>query len=227
MQISEFAILYISIGVAFGTHKFLSTFRQMPNWFFSCVIATLVWPVTFVFALKKIHSVGLINIIFAKNMVSDSSFEKSLATKQKLLEVSLKPGSGTIPLFLWREVVARYTGLSTALQVGGENAEFELTHLGDSDAHENQQICLARRNRNRLRQHQNSAREDFLTLFRTLASNSSKPNEAVDAALSLINQLNDEIALDRIERFPKTLQQTGQEFSVKNMENGSWIPQEQ
>lgn len=230
MNLSEVAIIYFSIGAAVGTHYFFKANRverRRRSVRAKVMSVVLVWPMYLLYAAFKSVNKGSLFQVFASSPSLDSNNEHEVRIARKHLESMLPPGSETVGLYSWRETLDRYAGLSLADAQPFESRSFELLRHVRGSIQKTQVICLNRRNRERLKSHRNSARNEFLSSFARLFTVADDPGKAGIAAVEFVKLLNDDEAAIRIEHLVADLMQIRREIPVRELENRSWIPQEQ
>jgi hypothetical protein len=185
------------------------------------------WPVRLGHLLISRSPRTILEDLFDEGVYSDSSFEKSLTSLLKELEQKIVPVRGTVPLFIWRDVVSRYSGLSAALLFESVNPNPEILRITQNDVQTNQRICLARRNRLLLRKHRSQARQDYLKTLCALAPNAPDPQAVFETGMRFCDLLRDGQASESISVISREFAQTETSISVKELERRTWIPQEQ
>lgn len=230
MNPSEAAVIYFSIGAAVGAHYFFKADRiERRRRSVRAKVMTVVffWPAYSIYAaFNSLIKEDLLGY-FASAASSDSKNIAEIRCAQKNLEALLPGGSETNGLYAWREILDRYSGLSLADAVPFEPQSFEFLQYARSPVQKTQVICLNRRNRERLTLHRNSARNEFLTSFAHLLTIADNPDKAGLAAVEFAKLLNDDEAAIRIEQLVADLKQTRLAMPVRELENRTWIPQEQ
>ena len=230
MNPTEISILYLSIGSAVGAHSFFKSdrsVRQRRRVRTKVMAVVLLWPV-YLLILFFQKLAGLFpKSIFVEPSQSDSSDSQKLILLQKRLESMIDSDIGTNDLYAWREVLTRYAGLSLSSAYPAAAIRPGLLSLGSSASASTQQICLNRRNRERLLKHRNGARTDFLRTYARLLESADDPEKAGRTALEFAKLLKDDEAVSEIDFMLTGLKQTLRAIPVDQLENRTWIPQRQ
>jgi hypothetical protein len=171
MTFTEFLIIYLSIGAPFGVYFFLSHRQINLNSTFLLKTACVVfgWCFYAVFLISRSQKK------YEANLTSDSIAENEIEKiVRKLLATysEISANEKNVSFFQFREIVERYTGLSSALYDSRESTEFqnELFVLAGRKEQDLQLAnrCLQRKNLLRLKAHQIQAQQDFLQIFENL-----------------------------------------------------------
>ncbi len=128
-------------------------------------------------------------------------------------------------IFEFREIFERYVGLTAAVQKAGEEptlAEENLLQIGASEHDELSAICLHRRNRKRLFNHQTEARRDFLELLAKLSSFYPDREKLVVLAIECAKLVNDSEAQIALENLLNDKISGAEDIAVKNLEKELW-----
>jgi hypothetical protein len=125
-------------------------------------------------------------------LVHETNIEQAIAMIRSSMEKIAFVGSPTISVFEFREVFARYTGLTLALN-GGAAAD-PSTELLRIAGHRNIALasaCMNRRNHERLSFHQMQARNEFVDLISAMVRAQLRSSELLELSLQLATMLND------------------------------------
>lgn len=223
MTFLEFSTLYLSIGSAAGAHSYFSTAGSRPLRALAALAGTIFWPVYLLFTAAVQRTKVSSSKRFFDEFPETDSFQENYAPRLRELETLMTSEISGEELFLFRDTLARYAGLTLAAGSSHNFTEFPLITLFGGKNHEIQAICHTRRNRNALNRHRINARTEFLNLIRGLLPASGDPGKAGAAALAFAKLLNDAEAesvirkqLDRLPQIPRTI-------SVPAMESSKWI----
>ncbi|MDH3492685.1 MAG: hypothetical protein OEM82_03980 [Acidobacteriota bacterium] len=230
MNPSEAAIIYFSIGAAVGAHYFFKANRierQRRMIRAKVLSVTMLWPGYALWVTLGRFERRYLTNFFAFSPFLDSKNHLELRIARKNLESLLAKASETAGLFSWRETLDRYTSLSLAAADPFESRRFEILRHSPNAMQETQVICLNRRNRERLKLHRKNACNEFMNSLARLLTISENPGKAGIAAVEFAKLLNDEEAANRIEQLVADLKQTRRSSPVRELENRTWIPQEQ
>ena len=235
MKPIDFIIIYLACGAPFGVYFFIQQRDYLKNtklWqkssllWLKCVLITLLWfPFAFTL-LRKFITKKLSKNDFGKNEQVDSKnikvdeFEKTFS--QFLLE-----SKTSVPLFEFRETFERYLGLTQENLVNNSCDIIDSNDFFQISKHENPElgtICLNRRNRFRLQQHQTLARRDFLRIIEILDSCLNDNGKLSSLAYEFANLMNDEELSVKLDKIFKNSRQTEKVLTVKTTEDEIWNP---
>lgn len=224
MRFVEFAVLYFSMGSAFGAHRFIVTRARVVTRFMFAASAAAFWPAILLSASIRAVVHGIVVRGFDLNQESDS-FTADLSFAQRDLEKALTENSRGGDLFRLRDTLTRYKGLTLADHSTGHGNKTRLSDVTDNSGDQLHRICLARRNHNRLSRHRNNARAEFIETVVDFVLTSGQPERAGSAALNYATLLEDTEAVAILREHLAGLRQTRRRNSVLGMENNTWLPQ--
>ncbi|MBS1793778.1 MAG: hypothetical protein JSS81_07985 [Acidobacteria bacterium] len=162
---------------------------------------------------------------FDKSAFPDSKIETEIEKIKRFFENLLPAGRSAPSIFDFRETFERYVGLSFEIQTENpepSTSEQEFYRITNHQQKELGEICLNRRNRNRLAFHQKLARGDFFLIFEKLVAAAPDKQPLFEQAAELFRLVDDNEALDRIGRpAPAPAQTTGNE-TVNDLGKEKW-----
>lgn len=225
MNLTDTIIIYLTFGAPFGVYYFLQNRRRKNPaslWLKSILIFIFWIPFAFLLFRRKIDFRNSFGI---PNKTKANKPNEILYVLQKRIEKSLTASDLKISIYELREIVERYVGLSLAEADKSfkiSEREKEIFRISKIKNTELGAVCLTRRNRNRLFFHHTEARKDFLHLIEKLLESDFKRVELEQAAIELVNFLQDRDALKSLEKmFERSLQSDARE-SVKLTEKDLW-----
>jgi len=230
MTLPDIAIVYLSVGSAVGAHHYFKSdraIRKRRRVRASVMLVVLLWPPYLLFLAYRRLSNRLSKSKFAEIPQSDSFIRPDIRALQRQLESFLVSDDRGIELFSWRNTMVRYAGLMTAASKESRVERIDFLELDPTPSIDTQHICLNRRNRERLLRHRNSARTEFLSMLSLLLENAESSKKAGRTAIEFAKLLNDEEAIFWITKILDSIKQNRRAIPVKEMENRTWIPQEQ
>ncbi len=174
-------IIYFACGSPIGVYRITRTTRlRSARQAATLGVYFVFWPVFVPAVLRRSLS------------VHETDIEQAIAIIRTALEKIAFAGSPTATVFEFREVFARYTGLTLALYCDSSiNPRTELLKL---TGHRNIAVaaaCMKRRDRQRLLFHQKHARNEFVEIVSTIARESPKDIEILKLSMQLAALLND------------------------------------
>lgn len=203
MNLNDFIIIYLACGSPVGVWYYFNN-KTVSNILTKSVLAAFFW----IFFLAG---------NFYKKIPNQFQTEKIARDCQKEIEKQLPK---KILIFDFREITDRYIGLTLAFQnkkvTSYSNNEFSARF--NSRNKEISAKCLQRRNRQKLKLHQTSARKDFLQTIREISEQINAPFEFLDLNLKLTKNLNDAIS----ENFIRELLQILTKGTVQQGEQEVW-----
>jgi hypothetical protein len=236
MTFTEFLIIYLSIGASFGVYFFLSRrpINRNSTFLLKTVCVVFGWCFYAVYLIsRRSHN------IYEANLTSDSIAENEIEKIARKLLASyseISPNEKSVSFFQFREIVERYTGLTSALQDSTESTEFK-NELFVLAGRKNQDLqlanrCLQRKNLLRLKAHQIQAGQDFLRIFEKLDQSASvnSRESLFSAAGQLAIQLADDETRNRLIRIKSEIERQNPSFassSKKQEELWNTLPSEQ
>lgn len=157
MTVSELLIIYLAVGAPFGVITLFKTKPgPIPVSLFWATAALCIWPAL---AFKKLLAAGRHNI-FTNEFDDPSSFDAEIADKVR--EILLDSGKGRNTQF--RSALERYAALASASLNSAALDLAQANEILTVGGHKNQEVgalCIARRNKKRLRAHQERAAADL------------------------------------------------------------------
>jgi hypothetical protein len=205
INLRDIIIIYLACGAPFGVYYFLQhreTGKTAALFLRSCGVM-LLWIPYACFIWRKKHAKGISGRANFSSDVEISLLEQRSAIIQKqilqsFVEFAPKAVSD-VSFFGFRDVLETYAGLTIAVaadQAEGFTSSAEVFKIAGREKKEMPlgQICLTRRNRNRLYAHQTDAREDMLRELAKLAArqrliDSERENYKFSAFKGLILEL--------------------------------------
>ncbi len=177
-------VIHFAFGSPFGVYQITRGGSVRSTRSAAKVAAHFVlWPI---FAAAFIRS-WLINNL----KPAESHLEQKIANIRSKIEDAAFSGSSTMPVFEFRDVFARFTGLTMALLHGGKvSSSREMLKIVGHKNISLASACINRRNRQRLLFHQKQAQLEFNELISALAERSNN-NDMGDLALSLTKLLDE------------------------------------
>lgn len=231
MNLIDLIIIYLTCGAPFGVYYFLQQkelFNSSKLWLNS-ILVTLFW---IPYALRLFHSFVTTKFLksqFAENTFSDSAFKDKIDEIEKKFAQILLEEKVDFSIFEFRETFQRFVGLTIVTKdINYASLNDETEHdLFSITNHQNGKLatkCLNRRNRLRLKAHQNLALKDFLQMLEKIDSCLVEKEKFRLLAIDFVKLLDDvqtQIELNKVfQNSPQTV--TG--FPVKKMENEVWNP---
>lgn len=228
MTVTEFLIVYLSIGAPFGVYFFLNHRTYSFAFLIKAIAAALFWCFYAGILIVR-RSDKFTKTQSASDSNGDSKVEQ--ATRTLLALYSEIPASGkNIPFFDFRETVERYIGLTSALNDAAqssfyENEVFKIGGRANQDL-SLANVCLQRKNLRRLKLHQQQARIDFIKFFENLAGNifaANSDKKLLTAAVILTDLIADEEGKTILNRIKTKIEkQNPQNASSSTREKEVW-----
>jgi len=178
-------IIYLACGSPFAV--FQVTKRDKVDWL-GVVSSFLFWPA---YAVKLLGE-----RIFSNEARIKSELRNRLEDLRLDIESVVFKGESISLLFEFREIYARFTGLSEAADAAQDKSRAEIFEIS---GHQNKSLasrCLARRNAGRLAFHRTIAREDFVELISRLTASIPNGNELEHLSVELAELLQDGKAVE-------------------------------
>lgn len=173
-------IIYFACGSPIGVYRITrSAHLRSPRQAAAVGAYFVLWPIFAPAVLRR-------------SLFHDTNIEKAMAIFRSVMEKIAFSGSPTMSVFEFREVFARYTGLTLELNRGGRTDPS--TDLLRIAGHRNIALasaCMNRRNRTRLSFHQIQARNEFVDLISDLPLSHENRKELAELSLQLAVLLND------------------------------------
>jgi hypothetical protein len=228
MRASDAVIIYLAIGSPFAVHYFLQLSRsRSQNHILRAISTFLFWPV---YAVRLTGRVTVSKdgrtISSSDDQQLDARFEKKVGEIQAALEIFVGDLLPERPILDCRDILERYIGLTLALRTNPDRSSQFAEIIPGSDENINlNSVCMNRRNRKRLENHQNRARRDFLTLVSEVIDIDGRHSAFGASALELTRVISDTDAFDAIVQMQEQSEQSQIEYSVTSVERDVWHPQ--
>jgi hypothetical protein len=173
-------IIYFACGSPIGVYRITRATRlRWPSQAATVGVYFVLWPIFAPAILRRSLLVG------------ETDIQQAIAIIRSSLETIAFAGSPAISVFEFREVFARYTGLTLALNSGGSaNPSTDLLRVAGHTNVSLAAACVGRRDRKRLKFHQQQARDEFFEIVSAMAG-APKVIEIVGLSLRLAALLND------------------------------------
>lgn len=237
MKLTDLIIIYLTCGAPFGVYFFIQQRENYLNtnlWqnssklWLKCLLVTFFWIPFAIQLFQKFVTKKLLFNKFAENSQKDSQTKQKIEIllsefSQILLEVKTE-----IPLFHLRETFERYVGLtleSNSLKEIGTGSINELFQISQHEKPELGTICLNRRNRLRLEQHQTLARKDFLRIIKTFINCGVEKKKLSSLTTEFANLIGDFNLIIEINKLFANSPQTAKVFNVTTSEAELWNPE--
>lgn len=214
MTISDFMIIYLSVGAPFAVFVFLqkSDIDLVPR-SAHAAIALLAWPF--------LASVFVYRRFFQGSETAGQALDRKIRSIRNQIEETIRRDGATISIHEWREAFERYIGLSLAIAEAEDHSNVhELFEVAGNKNGKLGTVCLNRRNHSRLIFHHTDARNDFLdALIRA-----GQGRESLTLAMELVTLLDDADALSDLTTMRGHAEQKSGKTPVIDMEQEVWNP---
>jgi hypothetical protein len=228
MNLRDLLIIYLAGGAPFGVYYFLQNRHRTETkilW-----LKTLFRFVCWIpFALQMVARSSLLTNLYYKGFGKtgglDAQKGQEIEKIKKNFEKFLSESDFSRSIYEFREIFDRYVGLSVEIQNTDQEilpAEREIFRISEHTNKNLAEICLNRRNRQRLSFHQKLARRDFFEIFNQFLRHSSESRPFIDQAVNLSCLLNDSEMRSWIEEFLSESLQTQNEKDVEKTEKEIW-----
>jgi hypothetical protein len=201
MTLFELTVIYLAAGAPFGVHHFFKMRgRSMTNRIAGALLHFVLWV-----PFSVIYLVSLL-----KKETKDDSSARKLLELQTELEAACKD---RVPVFEARRILERYVGLRSLSMPQSIEAAKDITIFDLAD-HPNvalAEICINRRNRERISLHQTNAAQDIVSLKNRLVHDNDTGENIIPIFSRIAELLNDSDIILELER-PKR---------VKDLESGN------
>lgn len=231
MNLIELIIIYLACGAPFGVYYFLhqKEFFNSSKLWLNSILVTLFW---IPYAFRLFHSFVTTKFLksqFAENTFSDSAFKDKIDEIEKKFAQILLEEKVDFSIFEFRETFQRFVGLTIVTKdINYASLNDETEHdLFSITNHQNGKLatkCLNRRNRLRLKAHQNLALKDFLQMLQKIDSCLVEKEKFSLLAIDFVKLLDDVQTQIELNKVFQNLPQTVTGFPVKKMENEVWNP---
>lgn len=228
MNLRDLIIIYLACGAPFGVYYFLQNrnLHEPKSLWFKSFLRFVFWiPFALQMVARKSLFTNLYTYRFDKSSNSDSIKAVEFDGIKKYLENILREKHLTLSIYEFRETFERYLGLTLEIQSNNREIatnEKELFRITNHTNKKLAEVCLNRRNRERLSFHQKLARSDFFEILGQLFSKTEEPQNLFKETMKLVDLLNDFEAQKMIENLSKESLQTQKTFNVRNLENELW-----
>ncbi len=225
MRPAEVMIVYISIGAAFGTHRYFNSEGSNASRVVFSLAALIAWPKYP--AAKFLKSlISLRSVYFAGRAQTDSTFDSLVGTKQLEFDDLLRDCFSGSVLYEYRDILARYSGISLTISNFDQIFKYEILFVGSRQVSDVQHTCLRRRNHLKLIRHRNAVRREFIDLLFKLVNLTKDPDLVGAKAIGFVEAIDDREALDEVMSLINVGRQESRSIPVQNIENQSWLPQQ-
>lgn len=230
MNTFDLLIIYFSFGSPFAVSSYIANRTlAIKKRSALALFVFLFWPGTAFLELKRVISKNFVsrnNSLNKRNM--DSMVENKIAKLCAGLDAKI--GETAFPAFLYefRTILDRYVGLSLALCASdnrNRSAAANLIEISDHPRADLGNICIDRRNHQRLRSHMENARIDFIGAVQKLSESCKDPENILVTACQLASILNDGETAFEFNAALVTTQQNQREVFVGSLEKEVWTPQ--
>lgn len=182
-------IIYFACGSPIGVYRITRIARSRSPRVTAIGAYFILWPI-FVPAILR-------RSVLHNDALTGAKIERLIAGIRREMETIAFAAAFAHLIYEFREVFARYTGLTILLHCNSpSNASDALFNLGK---HENTALaaaCYNRRNRERLLFHQTRARRDLIALLETMARSEPGGNRIIQLGLCLGDLFNDKALFD-------------------------------
>ncbi len=189
MNIWDFLIIYLACGSPFAVHILVTSNGSISK--LSTTFVVVRWTMWPVFAIALL--VRLLGEFADPSSRGPGRTEQiALDRARSAMENSELISNGTVPLFEFRDSLLRYSGLS--LESGISPRIESVPEIFDVSMHPAPLIasaCLHRKNRERLRHHQDNARKDFLDMVERIAGDEGEREPILRSALDTASVAKD------------------------------------
>ncbi len=233
MNLRDLLIIYLACGAPFGVYYFLQNRNLLESKFLwlKSLLRFVFWiPFALKLVARKSFFTKLYTDGFDKSFVLDAEKEFEIERIKKKFENVLVETKFELSIYEFREIFERYVGLTLEMQTDNSQAastEKEIFRITNHTNKNLAEICLNRRNRNRLSFHQKLAKGDFFEVFDKFVNKSDEPQNLFAEAMKLLRLLNDFEAQAELEELSKETLQTQEKAIVNNLENDLWKSEKQ
>jgi hypothetical protein len=190
MALTELIIIYLACGCPVGVYYVTRGGRGNSLSDLAAVAAHFAfWPI-FAAALCMAWFSG-------SNEAAASDLDSAVGSIRNRIESIAYDNRSTPAVFEFREVFARFTGLTMALKFNEKGMLPEgVRGLLDRENVLAASACLDRRNRQRIVFHQVQSRNEFVSLISGIAQSHPNGDQIVESGMTLARLLDDEEAID-------------------------------
>jgi len=229
MNLIDLLVVYFAIGAPFAVSYFLRNRRddKSVSFWLKILLVFLLWlPFAATLLFRNKYFRNFFNLNFFRDILEKDSSQE-ISQIQKRIENLLIKSDLDISAFDYRETIERYTGLTLASEVKtAGDFESEIFRVAENTNIKLGSICLQRRNRIKLIQHQTEARRDFLHIIKQLFDSISDTRSLQEPAFELVKILKDDAAQKSLEKMFAEYLQTEKLSNVEYTEKDIWKPQE-
>ncbi len=173
-------IIYFACGSPIGVYRITRTAHlRSPRQAAAVGAYFILWPIFAPAILRR------------SLLVQELNIERAIASLCRAMEKIVFAGNPTISVFEFRDVFARYTGLTMAINRETANSPNDLFKIAKHKNPALASTCLNRRNRKRLLCHQTQARKEFFDLISDLSLSRENGKEFAKLSLQLARLLHD------------------------------------
>ena len=195
MKASDLIIIYLACGSPLGVYYFTrpDSHRSLASaaW---AMISFLIWPISAIVVLR--------GRMAALRPSAEAILDRNIGELRTAIENVAFPKAGATPVFEFRDVFGRFTGLARELMHETDNSNSNSNEIFAVSGHENARLgsaCLGRRNRERLRFHLMRARNEFVETVSNLFSDETKATRLIELASDLAILLDDRETFDDLQ----------------------------
>lgn len=225
MQFIELLVIYFSIGAAFGTHRFFVLNSPPISRLLSALSHTVFWPVKAISKFVVYLIPNRSKVSFANSPQTDSIADALIANKTREFDVLLRDYFSGAVLYAYKDVMARYTGITLTISNFDHLIKYEILFTGDQPVSDIQHRCLSRRNHLKLLRHRSDVRSEFVRMLSELMTLAEEPEKIFAMALELVVIIHDPEAVSPVNDVFEDVMQKRREIPVQQLENQSWIAQ--
>lgn len=182
MSLFDLIIIYLAAGAPFGVYKVTTLKGSLaPKVVFGLLLQIVLWPA---FTLKM--------LVGGESGIAEAGKELD-RLQSEIEQIAFTDGSAAA-IFDFREVFARYVGLSQAANIEVASGQVsDIFAIGKAENPTLATAILARRNREKLTFHQMTARNEFVDMIGEIAIGHS---EVILLAEKVAVCVNDELAIE-------------------------------
>ena len=186
MTLTDLTVIYFAYGSPFGVYQ-VTRVHSLRSARSAAAIAAhfVLWPI---FAAANLR-----NWLSGNGEATETNLEEEIGSIRSKLESIAYIDATASSVFKFREIFARFTGLTMALNGGrAANLSKDMFKIGGNENIILASACLDRRNRHRLAFHQKQARSEFDAFIASMARSHRNGDEIVELGLQLAELLNGE-----------------------------------
>jgi hypothetical protein len=220
MRVSDYIIIYLSLGAPFAVYFFLqSADVAIKRRLINSLITLFAWPV---FATTRMVLTLGKDSFWLTRTGREEILDEKIRIIRNEIEEHIRETQPICLLYEWRDAFERYTGLAKAVaQSQNETAEMELFAIGENKNGKLGTVCLNRRNRNRLIFHLTHARNDFVDVLMQIIDLDAE-GAVLRRAIELSEVLEDADATRELTAMLVRPEQNSGKVPVINLEQEVW-----